>query len=92
MAKRKPYGYRHPAIYGQELRAVRQALGLTLDQVADRAAREPGIGIVMHITEISRYERGMHSPHPDRLLVLARVLGKTPQDFLVPSGKKREAA
>jgi transcriptional regulator with XRE-family HTH domain len=84
--------HRHPEIDGQALLARRKALGLSLDQVAALCVQEPEIGCAVHVTDISRYERGMFSPPPRKLRVLAKVLDSTPADYLVPPRKERKAA
>ena len=81
--------HRHPQIIGQELRDTRQALALTLDQAAELCA---GLGCAILAMDISRWERGVTMPHPDRLRVLAKVLGGEPGDFLLRPRKERVAA
>jgi transcriptional regulator with XRE-family HTH domain len=95
MAPTKPRKTRvqwtYPAVHGQRLRDARQDLCLTLAEVCEAcAALDPLASFVT--SNLSRYERGEGNPSPKRLRVLAQVLGKTPDDFLVQPRKERIAA
>lgn len=60
--------------FGHNLRASRRRAGLSQMQLGDR--------ITMHMTEISRLERGMRDPQLETIVKLARGLGIPPGDLL----------
>jgi transcriptional regulator with XRE-family HTH domain len=72
----------HPAIKGQALREARLDRRMTLVAVCEACAALNPL-VTLHSSGLSRYERGEVNPSPQRLRVIAQVLGKTPQDFLV---------
>jgi transcriptional regulator with XRE-family HTH domain len=53
--------------FGAKLRAARTAAGLSQHELAIAASASS-------LIEISRYERGLHMPKPDRLAALAAAL------------------
>lgn len=59
--------------FGPRLRALREAAGLTRQQVADRTGFTP--------ENIARLERGDRSPSWKSVLKLADALGVEPNDF-----------
>ncbi len=59
---------------GERLAIMRRRRGLTLRELAARSG--------VDISSLSRYERDEREPASSRLLILARVLGTTPNDLL----------
>jgi transcriptional regulator with XRE-family HTH domain len=59
---------------GANLRALRQAAGLTQEQLAHASG--------VHMTEVSRIEAGKRDPRISTLLRLARALGAPPSGLL----------
>lgn len=64
---------------GAQIRACREAKGLTLAQLADRSDGE------FKLSGLGMYERGVRSVTVVRLIALARVLGVNPCALLPPS-------
>lgn len=60
------------------VRKGRLGLGLTLVELAGRCASE---GVSVHHSQLSRIERGVHSPRPQLRLVLARILELQPDEL-----------
>jgi transcriptional regulator with XRE-family HTH domain len=88
----KPRGTRaNPPIKGHELRDSRLDLCLTLLEVC-MACTELDPMVRISTSNLSQYERGLHSPGPKRLRALAQVLGKTPDDFLVQPRNRGDAS
>lgn len=81
----------HPAIRWQALRDARLDKRMTLAEVCEACAALNPL-VTLHSSGLSRYERGEVNPSPQRLRLLAKVLGKTPKDFLVKSREGRIAA
>jgi transcriptional regulator with XRE-family HTH domain len=61
---------------GRNLRAARERLGLTQEQVSERSGVQPG--------EVSRIERGMRDPKVSTLKRLADAVEVEPGDLLRP--------
>lgn len=61
-------------LFGARVRAIRTALGLTQEQLAERAD--------MHWTFISGVERGIRDPRLTTIGKLARALGVAPDELL----------
>jgi len=59
---------------GSNLRAAREKLGLTQEQVAERSG--------VHATEISRMEAGKRDPQVSTLLKLAKAVEVSPGQLL----------
>lgn len=66
-------------LFGAQVRAFRTALGLTQEQLAERAD--------MHWTFISGVERGLRDPRLTTIGKLARALGVTPDALMRPGGQ-----
>ncbi len=64
--------------FGEYLRACREALGLTQEQLA----RKVGVSQAT----ISQYEQGEITPRPRNLVVLATALRRSPDELLARSG------
>lgn len=60
--------------FGERLRALRVAAGLTQQQLADR--------LKMRATNITRLENGGRTPSWDTVLRIAKALNAEPNDFL----------
>ena len=75
-------------LLGARVRALRDALGLTQEQLAERAD--------MHWTFVSGVERGRRDPRLNTIARLARALGVTPDELLregsAPSRPRRTKA
>jgi transcriptional regulator with XRE-family HTH domain len=63
-----------PAIFGANLRALREQKGMTQDQLAERAH--------MDAPTIRRYERGVRDPTIKSLTRLARALDTTVSELV----------
>jgi transcriptional regulator with XRE-family HTH domain len=59
---------------GQELRARREAAGLSVSELARQAGVAP--------QDVSKYESGVMKPGPDRLAALAECVGAKPLDLV----------
>lgn len=65
---------RTTAAFGRRLRALREAKGLSLEDVAARAG--------MHFTAVGRLERGAREPKLGTILRLAKALGVEPDELV----------
>lgn len=63
--------------FGARLRAVREAKGLTVTELAELAGMVPPV--------VSRLESGGRTPNWATVIALAESLGVTPNDFLPPA-------
>ena len=61
-------------LHGRQLRHRRYTLGLTLEQVAERAE--------ISFSSLSKMERGIHGAHPATAPKLAKALNLSMDDFL----------
>jgi transcriptional regulator with XRE-family HTH domain len=68
---------------GKHLRALRQAAGLTLADLAGRTGS--------HVTSLSKIEADERSPSFRLALALARALGLSVADLVPPNGKKKSS-
>jgi transcriptional regulator with XRE-family HTH domain len=59
--------------FGQTLRSLRQAAGLTQEEVAHRAD--------IHVTYLSQIEGGKRNPGLENIIYLAKAIGVTPAEF-----------
>jgi transcriptional regulator with XRE-family HTH domain len=62
------------ALFGLELKRVRERLGTTQEELADRAG--------LHVTYVSQLERGLKSPSLRTLLRLAESLDRPASRFI----------
>ncbi len=62
------------ALFGSNLARIREAAGLSQEEVGIRAA--------VHRTEVSQLERGLRTPRIDTLVKLAGTLGVEPAALL----------
>lgn len=60
--------------FGRALREARHALGISQEELADRAE--------IHRTHVSQLERGLKSPTIDTLARLAKALNTTPSKMM----------
>lgn len=56
-----------PAVFAANVKRARKAAGMTQEQVADASG--------IHVTEVSRIERGLRDPRISTVLKLADALG-----------------
>ncbi len=61
-------------VYAQNVVKARRAQHLTQEQVSDRSG--------VHVTEVSRIERGLRDPRVSTLIRLARALDVRPSELL----------
>jgi transcriptional regulator with XRE-family HTH domain len=61
-------------VYAQNVVKARRAQHLTQEQVSDRSG--------VHVTEVSRIERGLRDPRVSTLIRLARALDVRPSQLL----------
>jgi transcriptional regulator with XRE-family HTH domain len=70
---RKSKEGREPSGFGARLRQLREAAGLTQEQLGERAG--------MPYQSIAKYERGAVEPTWPNVVKLAKALGVEPNDF-----------
>ncbi len=67
--------------FGQKLREVRQAQGLSQEALAERAG--------CHTMTVAKLEQGVQEPAWPLVLALARALGVSTSEFEVPPGAEQ---
>jgi transcriptional regulator with XRE-family HTH domain len=65
--------------FGRTLRSLRQAAGLTQEEVAHRAD--------IHVTYLSQIEGGKRNPGLENIIYLAKAIGVTPAEFFTAFSK-----
>jgi transcriptional regulator with XRE-family HTH domain len=80
LAKRKP---KRTTQFGQRLRALREAAGLSQAELGERAG-----GIAAQ--NIAKYERGVQEPNWPTVLDLAEALGIATDEFRDKPAKRRK--
>lgn len=66
-------------VIGREMRRIRERLGLTQQEVAERMLKN---GFRFHQTQIAKMERGERPIRVNEWIAIATALGTTPQDML----------